>query len=128
MDLQVVSFAKRFSTARKCALVGVLACVQIHMGLESVSAVEFLAAAAEGAVKNLFLFLDPPSATLLRLVLLRITWRLVLLRITWRLLGWRAVSDHNLNFKDRSISSGGVVIEIRLSKAWVVSSIGAPLY
>ena len=119
MDLQVVSFAKRFSTARKCALVGVLACVQIHMSLESVSAVEFLAAAAEGAVKNLFLFLDPPSATLLRLVLLR---------ITWRLLGWRAVSDHNLNFKDRSISSGGVVIEIRLSKAWVVSSIGAPLY
>ena len=100
MDLQVVPFTKRLSTARKCALVGVLACVQVHMGLESVSAVEFLATPAEGAVKNLFLFLDPPSATLLRLGLLR---------ITWRLLSWRAVSDHNLNFKDRSISSGGVV-------------------
>ena len=90
MDLQVVTLAKRLATARKCAFVGMLACVQVHMGLESISAVEYLTTAAVGAVKNLFLFLDPTSAKPLRFVLKR---------IGWRLLSCRAVSDHNLNFK-----------------------------
>ena len=88
MDLQVVSFAKRLAAARKCALVGMLARVQVHMGLESIPAVELLPAAAEGALKNFLLFADPATATLLRLVLVR---------ISWRLLSWWAVSDHNLN-------------------------------
>ena len=100
MDLQVVSFAKRLAAARKCALVGMLARVQVHMGLESISAVESFTTAAEGAVKNLFLFLDSTSAKLLRFLLKR---------ISWRLLSCWAVSDHNLNFKNRSISYEGVV-------------------
>ena len=88
VDLQVVSFAKCLATAWECALVGMLARVQVHMGLESIPAVELLPAAAEGALKNFLLFADPATATLLRLELVR---------ISWRLLSWWAVSDHNLN-------------------------------
>ena len=100
MNLQVVSFAKRLATAWKGALVGMLTRVQVHMGLESISAVESLTAAAKGAVKNLFLFPDASSAKLLRFLLKR---------ISWHLLSCWAVSDHNLNFKNRSTSYEGVV-------------------